>query len=812
MYPGPISVTPGFFEPMRRRLARPGSLVLLAAAALACTTSGDTVVYVSVNLSFRSAAGTAVVLRVAVEDERRTAMHDFARPDRSPLVFPTSFTLQLPREIQGPLKLEVRALDAGGATLARGVIGRLELRTGRQQRTEIWLDCFGACPADAGAPDGGVDQDGPSDAPVPPTTCGNGLIDPGETCDTAILPGKPGACPASCDDGLPCTIDMRVGSGCTAECVHAEIRTAIAGDRCCPANTTFASDPDCSSTCGNGTIEPGETCDTDIPPGKPGACPTAATCLDRDACTENVLISAGTCSAVCVLRPIVKLIPGDGCCPAGATSRTDRDCPFVCGNGIVEMEAGETCDKGIPAGQPGACPTACDDKNPCTIDVLEGSGCKAVCRSYPIRTFVGGDGCCPQGGTRNLDADCPALCGNGVLEPGEACDKAIAPGRPGACPTVCPREESPCTPLWLEGDAEDCSARCVVKTATQCNEMKDGCCPEGCTALNDPDCSPTCGNGIVESHESCDTAIAPGGPGACPTVCADENPCTTDQLVSDRTCHALCRFAPVTTFMSGDQCCPSGGNALLDSDCPPVCGNQVVEPPKETCDRGIAAGMPGACPTECPPTAGCTRYVLTGDGALCNVRCVAEPIKACLNGDGCCPSGCNKSNDNDCPAVCGNGVVEPGEACDKAITAGNPGACPASCDDNDACTADTTSGSVGNCTRTCSHVPITACTTGDKCCPTGCSPETDGDCAPICGNGVIEKGESCDPPNSCPTTCPDDGDPCTADKLIGAPSMCSAVCTHVPITNCSGATADGCCPTGCSSRQDVDCPATTLAR
>ncbi len=30
---------------------------------------------------------------------------------------------------------------------------------------------------------------------------------------------------------------------------------------------------------------------------------------------------------------------------------------------------------------------------------------------------------------------------------------------------------------------------------------------------------------------------------------------------------------------------------------------------------------------------------------------------------------------------------------------------------------------------------------------------------PICGNSIVEAGETCDPPASCPTTC-DDGDVC----------------------------------------------------
>jgi hypothetical protein len=118
---------------------------------------------------------------------------------------------------------------------------------------------------------------------------------------------------------------------------------------------------------------------------------------------------------------------------------------------------------------------------------------------------------------------------------------------------------------------------------------------------------------------------------------------------------------------------------------------------------------------------------------------------------------------------------------------------------------------VEDCTRTCSHAAITACAEGDHCCPPGCNAQTDSDCNPLCGNGVVESGESCDPPSSCPNVCPDDGDACTVEQLTGSAVTCNVRCLHVPITDCSGATSDHCCPTGCQPRPgsalyDVDCP------
>jgi hypothetical protein len=590
-------------------------------------------------------------------------------------------------------------------------------------------------------------------------------------------------------------------------CTHTEIRLAIAGDRCCPAEATRETDPDCSATCGNGLVEAGEVCDLAIAAGRPGACPTAQTCVDSQSCTQDLLVAANTCAAQCAHQTTTQLVSGDGCCPSGAINATDTDCPVVCGNGLPEP--GETCDTAIPAGTRGGCPTAasCDDKNPCTLDLIEGSACRAACRNLPRTQITSGDGCCPAGATRSQDSDCAAICGNGVVEPGEQCDRTIAAGVPGACPATCTASTDACLTRGLEGEAATCSARCSDRPRTACLAPKDGCCPAGCTAADDGDCSATCGDGRVDPGESCDTAIAQGRPGACPSVCDDGQPCTADTLLSAGTCHARCAATLVTTFLSGDKCCPQGANALLDTDCAAICGNQLAEGPREACDKAIAAGAAGACPTECAAPAACMQGVLVGDAATCSARCSVEPVRLCAAGDGCCPTGCSRRDDTDCAAVCGNGVLEMGEACDRSLTAGAVGACEAICDDRNACTLDLLAGRPDDCTRRCTFTEIKGCVSGDRCCPMGCTPASDKDCAPAsCGNAHAEAGETCDPPASCPTTCPDDGDPCTAESLTGDPSSCSAACLHTPIVMCSGATKDRCCPTGCTLTQDMDCP------
>jgi hypothetical protein len=768
----------------------------MALVGAGCRSQPSTVLVLVVTMS--GTAPPVGSLDVTLSGAAGSSENSYTRPGGQPIAFPTTLIAELPARVTGQLSVDVRALGPDGAMVARGSEGPAALLAGARQTIYVRLDCGGAsCQADAGA-------DGP--APVPdagaegPPTCGNGRIDPGETCDTAIPAGAPGACPrADCNDGIPCTTDTRTGDGCTAVCAHDEITAPRPGDGCCPAGASNATDTDCSATCGNGTVEPGETCDTALPHGAAQSCPTAPDCDDGDPCTHDLLVSASTCNASCLHVPVTQQsgTTADGCCPAGATHAVDVDCPAACGDGI--LEDGETCEPGLPIGA-GGCPVDCDDGDPCTVDLLDGGPCQRTCAHVATTAQVSGDGCCPPGASRLTDGDCAPACGNGVLEPGESCDKGAS--GTGSCPTACSASPSACVLRALAGRAQDCTARCEATPVTACSAASDGCCPQGCTSATDPDCSPTCGNGVVDARETCDTAIAPGAPGACPSSCSDGNACTQDLLVGAGTCNAACVYLPVTAFVAGDGCCPPGGNFVLDADCPPACGNGITEAPAESCDYAVG---PGACPTSCPPGDACFAVRLEGAAASCSARCVVSVVATCVAGDGCCPPGCTAATDPDCPAVCGDGVVEPGERCDRGITAGRPGACAPTCDDGDACTADFASGTVEGCSRVCTHAAVTTCVSGDGCCPPGCSAPADLDCAPVCGNGHLEAGETCDPQASCPTTCPDDGDRCTREHLSGDAAHCNVRCEHTPITACSGTTADLCCPTGCTPADDVDC-------
>ena len=184
--------------------------------------------------------------------------------------------------------------------------------------------------------------------------CGNGALDGGEKCDTAIVTGQPGACPAGCDDGDACTVDTLFGEACQASCENTPITAAANGDGCCPPGATPQSDTDCVEPCGNGVLDNAEKCDVQIVAGQPGACP--ASCNDNDPCTTDEL-TGSDCQLSCAHKDVG---PSDDetdwCCPEGYTKSDDIDCLPACNpdqttNCIdlckdVSCPQGKRCEKG----------------------------------------------------------------------------------------------------------------------------------------------------------------------------------------------------------------------------------------------------------------------------------------------------------------------------------------------------------------------------------------------------------------------------------------------------------------------------------
>jgi fibro-slime domain-containing protein len=226
----------------------------------------------------------------------------------------------------------------------------------------------------------------------------------------------------------------------------------------------------------------------------------------------------------------------------------------------------------------------------------------------------------------------------------------------------------------------------------------------------------TCGNKLIDSSsgEKCDDGNIMSGDGCnaacqieanfeCPTpgqpcfsvsICGNgsltgSEACDDGNTAAGDGCAADCR-----TVEPGWQCRVPG------KPCVPLCGDRV-KTAKETCDDGNG---------------------ISGDG--CSSTCQTEP------GFSCSDTGCTKS-------VCGNGIVEAGETCDKGKDNG------------------LFYGDGSGCSKTCTPEPN---------CRTGGTTQA---CTTHCGDGNVDRDEQCDDGNQSA------GDGCSATCRVEAGFTCT---------------------------------------
>jgi hypothetical protein len=433
---------------------------------------------------------------------------------------------------------------------------------------------------------------------------------------------------------IPSTIPLLGGSVVILDTTLKSTKTPVTDPKLdeCTGTTTV--------TCGDGNVGTGETCDTAIAAGQTGACPTS--CTPSDVCHTSTLTGTA-CQATCVVAAITN------CCTSATQCNDSNACTTdACTNSVCTHTTIANCCTSA---------TDCNDSNACTTDACTNS----VCTHTTIAN------CCTT----------TPCCGNAILETGETCDTAITSGT-GVCPTSC-NDSNGCTTDALQ-NAGTCTATCAHTGITTCSMTSDGCCPAGCTPCNDNDCKTSvCGDGCVSGSETCDSKIAAGQAGACPTSCADDgNACTTDSITgSAASCNAVCTHSNVS---NGTSC--NDGNACTQTD---------------TCVSGTCTGS---------------------NPVVCTALDQCHTAGTCNTSTGVCTNP-TKADGTDCGTACSGLAWTPKTCQTGTCTTGTV----QNCNDGKTCTTDVCTATSG-----CSNTTITACVSGDGCCPTGCTGNNDGDC------------------------------------------------------------------------------------
>ena len=364
-----------------------------------------------------------------------------------------------------------------------------------------------------------------------------------------------------------------------------------------------------SEGCGNGSVDPGEECDgTDL---------DGETCMSQGfdrgtlGCTATCRFDKSMCESTCGNDSIDTGEDCDGtdlnagtCASEGFASGTlgcNGDCSYNttgctrCGNGAVDM--GEGCDGaafggatcaslGFTSGTLACTATCsvdtagCSDANCGNAILDDGEDCDGTafgtrtCASFGYAT-----------GTLGCNADCTAdtdlctNCGNGTVNASEACDGTALGGQT-------------CATAGFTSGTLGCTSSCALDTT-------------GCTRT-------ACGNGMVESGETCDdgnatvgdgcAACAPeagyactGAPSSCDPVCGDgmivgAETCDGANLAG-RTCIALGYPGGGTLACSASTCTFNTAGCLAGT-----CGNGTLNTGEE-CDDGNAAAFDGCSAT-----------------------------------------------------------------------------------------------------------------------------------------------------------------------------------------------------------------------
>lgn len=415
----------------------------------------------------------------------------------------------------------------------------------------------------------------------------------------------PKVCPASCDDGNPCTVDS-CSKSTSYQCTHVNAGNGAScgdGNVCNGAETCQAPASGSASICTPGTTlscDDGETCTTDsCDPTRGcqhGSAPSGLVCTPEAACT-----TAGTCDGAGTCAPgngkscdDNNPCTADSCDPVNGCMH-EATAGVSCSDGKV-CNGEETCDAS-GACQPGPA-LRCDDGNECTADSCnDTTGCVFDLNANQ------GKACTASG------------CG------GSACNGGVCTPTSGV---VC-NDNNPCTVDSCSGNT---CRNTLAAAGTSCGDADFCNGSEVCDAAGS--CvsgSAPCGSATTACQtERCDSAAAACVITAQPdgTACEDNNVCTLTSSCHAGACAKFTAKTCTTGWGPGDasSCDPARG-CIEQPACEPYLNGNKCQPldpssPAGTCKyTQTFCRATGCFWNECNPQTGlCERSTSTGDDLI----------------------------------------------------------------------------------------------------------------------------------------------------------------------------------------------------